>query len=104
MTGEQPTITVTINAINGEPMLDMIATAVLFGVDADQLTTHIRQQSPGLADGVMFNAKFPGAWLKAGRRRASEARAATGSSDFLDVLRYWAMRDLGANVVLEVAP
>lgn len=44
-------------------------------------------------------ATMPPEWLRAGRRRTSEAAAATGSRELFDVLAYWAQRDLGAEIV-----
>ena len=74
--------------INGEPMMSADAMALLFGIDAKT----IRYQ-------LALSGVVPPEWLRAGRRRASEAAAATGSRDVFDVLRYWARRDLGAEIV-----
>lgn len=83
-----------IRDVDGEPMLTMDALSLMFGVGVELITAHTRRT---FAEGHVV---FPAAWLRAGRRRASEAAAATGSRDVLDVLTYWARRDHGAEIVL----
>ena len=82
------TYTVTITGLDGDdPKFDAAATVLLFGVTVEQ----IEAVSPG---------PIPADWIKAMRRRANEAFAATGGEDFLDILQYWARRDHGAELVL----
>lgn len=77
--------------VNGEPMMSADALALLFGLDAKRVRDYMTINAGGIA--------FPSEWLRAGRRRASEAAAATGSRDVFDVLAFWARRDLGAEIV-----
>jgi hypothetical protein len=83
--------------IDGEPMLSVDALSLLFGVDAELITAHSKRAT---ADG---RTPFPSAWLQAGRRRTSQAAAATGSRDLFDVLNYWAEHDRGMTVVFQDA-
>jgi hypothetical protein len=72
----------TIEVINGEPMLDVNAMSLLFGVAPDAITATLRE-----------NPAIPYEWVQAGRRRAREAMSRTGSDDLLDALSYWARQD-----------
>lgn len=83
--------TVLIRNIDGEPMLSADALSLLFGVTAEAITAHSTHPA----------TSFPRAWIKAGRRRTSEAAAATGSRDLLDVLAYWAKRDRDMVITVE---
>lgn len=80
-------VTVTVAEIGDEPMLDDRAMMLLFGVDPAAI------RALPTVDGA---ARIPREWVKRGRRRTREAQAATGSTDLLDVLQYWAERDHGA--------
>lgn len=75
------TITVHIRDVDGEPMFSLEGVELLFGVPAELITV---------------GTPFPQEWIKAGRRRAREAMAATGSDFVLDIMRYWAQKDHGA--------
>ncbi|MEB3034777.1 hypothetical protein [[Mycobacterium] nativiensis] len=83
--------------VNGEPMMSTDAMALLFGVPAETVASHL---GAALADTTGLTAvAMPPEWLRAGRRRTSEAAAATGSRELFAILAYWARRDLGAEVV-----
>lgn len=58
---------------------------ILFGVSADLINPEIPMRPE---------------WLDAGRRRAEEAAAATGTEDVFAALEYWAQKDFGAAVRL----
>ncbi|OBK82135.1 hypothetical protein A5649_09780 [Mycolicibacter heraklionensis] len=79
--------------IDGDPMLSAAALSLLFGVDEELVNAHSKRST------VNNRTPMPTAWIRAGRRRTSEAAAATGSRDLLDVLAYWARRDRGAEIV-----
>lgn len=79
--------------VNDEPMMSAAALSLLFGIDAQVIHDHM---SSSIAAGHL---RFPPEWLKAGRRRSSEAAAAIGSRNLFDILEYWARRDLGAEIV-----
>lgn len=81
------TVTVTVAELGDEPMLDDQAMMLLFGVDPAAI------RALPVVDGA---PRIPREWVKRGRRRTREAQAATGCTDLLDVLRYWADRDHGA--------
>lgn len=86
------TYTVTITDLDGDdPKLDGLGAALLYGVTVDQ----IKAIAPG---------PIPDAWVKASRRRANEALAATGGDDLLDILEYWARKDYDAELVLVGRP
>lgn len=76
------TITVRIRDINGEPMLDATGMGLMFGVKPEEIPT----------------GPFPAELIQQGRRRAGEAKAHTGRSDFESVVRYWARADHGADL------
>lgn len=80
--------TITVRMIGDEPMIDAAAMSLLFGIDADTI-------SATLSGGSLA---IPQLWLKAGRRRASEARAATGHSDMVSALEYWCRKDHGTEL------
>lgn len=46
-------------------------------------------------------ADLPKDWKRQGRRRSSEAKAATGSSNVVAALRYWAVKDYAADVEVD---
>lgn len=79
--------TVTVSDLDGEPKLDAPGGALLYGVTVDQITAI----APGLV---------PAEWIRAMRRRANEAFAATGGEDLLDILEYWARKEHQAELVL----
>lgn len=83
-----------IRDVDGEPMLSSDALSLLFGVGADLIKACSLKRT---RDGY---TSFPEAWLKAGRRRAKEAAAATGENDLFTILSYWAKRDRDAVIVL----
>lgn len=83
------TYRVTVTTINGEPMLDSAALALMFGVDAEAL-----RALPVVAGA----STIPTMWIKRGRRRTREAAARVGSNSFEDVLRYWARQDYDAEL------
>jgi hypothetical protein len=70
---------------NGEPMVSADGMALLFGVSVDKVR--------GIGGAI------PPLWIKAGRRRAREAMAATGRDDMCSALAYWARMDLGVEAV-----
>lgn len=82
---------------SGEPIFTAEAGELLFGIPAAEIRGGLTK---GMADGT---EPFPVGWLRAGRRRAAEARAATGDTGILAGLAYWAMRDFGATLKIEAA-
>jgi hypothetical protein len=87
------TTTCQITVIDGEPMLDATTMSLLFGVDPDTVTATLRA-----------DPKVPYEWIQAGRRRAREAMARTGSNSLIDALTYWARHDLGTDLRIEYLP
>lgn len=81
--------TITINELDGEPMLDAAGMALMFGVTAADV------QALKFFNGA---SRIPDEWVRRGRRRTREAAAHIGSSDFHDVLAYWAQRDHNAEL------
>lgn len=79
--------------VNGEPMVSSDGMALLFGVSPELVRAHSAKSTLG------SQTPIPDAWVKAGRRRAREAMAATGRDDMCSALAYWARRDLGVDVV-----
>ena len=77
------TITIRMRQLNGRPVIAAEGAALVFGIRADQIR-------PGVA--------FPRKWVKQGRRRSSEAKAHTGSSDLFRVMAYWAAKDHNAEI------
>lgn len=82
-------ISITVRDISGELMLDSQAMALAFGVDESAVC------ALPLVNGHM---RIPREWARRGKRRAKEAMAHTGSDLILDVLRYWAREDHGAEL------
>jgi|GEM_PF-2699013 hypothetical protein len=76
---------IQVRQIDGEPMIDNNATALLLGVDAELISAHYRRSGNGVNT-------LRDAWVQSARRRAREAMAHTGSESMLDALRYWAQR------------
>lgn len=76
-------------------MLSPDALGLLFGIDVELIKAHAKHNTRN------GHITVPAEWIKAGRRRASEAAAATGSRDMLDSLRYWAKRDHGAQITCQ---
>jgi hypothetical protein len=79
--------------VNGEPMVSSDGMALLFGVSVELVRAHSAKASYG------DRTPIPEAWIKAGRRRAREAMAASGRDDMCSALAYWAQKDLGVEVV-----
>jgi hypothetical protein len=65
--------------------------SLLMGVPAEEIRAHGRSAG----NGVMAP---PPNWVSAGRRRAKEAQAHTGSDDMVSGLKYWAQKDHGARL------
>lgn len=86
---------VLIRVVDGAPVFTAEAGALLFGIPAEDIAGGM---TPGMVDGT---ESFPPEWLRAGRRRAAEARAATGDDGVIAGLIYWAKRDLGVELVIE---
>lgn len=81
--------TVTISGLDGpDPKFDAAAAVLLFGVTVDQIKA------------AAAAGPTPAEWIKAMRRRANEAFAATGGEDLLDILEYWARVEHQAELVL----
>jgi hypothetical protein len=99
-----PTFTVKIRAVDGTELIDSDTMALMLGVDAHLIDEHLIRRPGLLEDGNYFNAYLPHGWIKQGRRRTREAAAATGSNDILSVLSYWAQRDLGATIAIQLIP
>jgi hypothetical protein len=90
-------MTVLIKMIDGEPVLSADALSLMFGVPTELILAHTAGATH-VVPGRVAHASLPEEWLRAGRRRAGEARAATGSSHLVDGLEYWAAK-LGAKLV-----
>jgi hypothetical protein len=88
---DKPTMLIT--EVNGVEVMSADALALLFGVPADAITEYLRRNI------INDMTAFPAEWLKAGKRRVKEASAATGTNQLLEILEYWADRDLGAVIV-----
>ena len=71
--------------VTGEPMLSADGMALLFGVPADEIRAHAREHGNG-------PDALPDAWARQGRRRAAEARAATGDDSMHAALMYYAQQ------------
>jgi tryptophan 2,3-dioxygenase len=69
---------------DGDPRWSVLAVSLLTGKPPEQIDPY----APLSAD-----------WSKDARRRISEAEAATGSERLGDILRYWALRELGIDVL-----
>jgi hypothetical protein len=82
-------ITIHVTEVNGEPMIDSECMALMFGVTAADV------RALPFADGC---SRIPREWIKRGRRRTREAAAATGSAELLDILKFWAHKDHGAEL------
>ncbi|MDQ1305870.1 MAG: hypothetical protein QG671_1702 [Actinomycetota bacterium] len=81
--------TVTVTGLDGpDPKFDAAGGALLFGVTVDQIKA------------AAAAGPTPAEWIKAMRRRANEAFAATGGEDLLDILEYWARVEHQAELVL----
>lgn len=74
-----------IDPATGEVMLSADGMALLFGVPADEIRAHAREHGN---DPVAL----PDAWARHGRRRAAEARAATGDDSMHAALMYYAQQ------------
>ena len=76
------------------PVLGVEGLSILTGVTEDEL--RLRSM---LAEGDLDTRTWMlPEWWKAGRRRAREAMAATGSDALVNAIRYWAAREHGADV------
>lgn len=78
-----------IDPATGEPLIAPAGMALLLGIPAADIRAHAREHgnSP---------EALPKEWAQQGRRRAAEARAATGDDSMLSALIYFATRDGGA--------
>jgi hypothetical protein len=88
---DKPTMLIT--EVNGTSVMSADALSLLFGVPADDIVDHMKHN---IIDDM---TRFPAPWLKAGKRRVKEASAATGVNGLLEILEYWAARDLDAVIV-----
>lgn len=88
---DKPTMLITEH--NGVEVMSTDALSLLFGVPADAITAHMKSHI------IHDMTAFPAEWLKAGKRRVKEASASTGTNQLLEILEYWADRDLGAVLV-----
>jgi hypothetical protein len=79
--------------VDGEPMVSADGMALLFGISVELVRAHSAKVTCG------GSTPIPDAWLKAGRRRAREAMAATGCEDMCSSLTYWAQKDFGVDVL-----
>lgn len=82
---------VIIKTFHGDPMASPDVMSLLFGIAPEQITAQLQD-----------HLSIPAAWIQAGRRRASEAAAHTGSRELVDFLRYWGARE-GVTIMVEVA-
>lgn len=85
------TVVIRIATDGGEPLLDPTALGLLFGIAPETIRAQAHYDSDGYA-------WFRPEWIRAGRRRAREAAARTGSDDMAAVLEYWARQDHGAEL------
>ena len=85
-------LTLTVKVLNGEPMIDETALSLLFGVDEELVAAQGRRDT---ANGYRT---LPAEWLRAGRRRARESAAHTGSNGMVSSLTYWVRKDRGAEL------
>lgn len=85
------TLTIRVAGSLDDPQLPAEALSLLLGVPVDDLRAHALVSGTGVMT-------LPPQWLRAGRQRASEARAHTGSSDMVSGLQYWAEKDHGARL------
>jgi hypothetical protein len=85
---------VLITEVDGVEVMSCEALSLLFGVTPEEIAEYLKSH---IVDGM---TAFPADWLKAGRRRISEAAAATGERELLRVLAYWGRRDRNAEIVL----
>lgn len=69
----------------GEVMLSADGMALLLGVPADEIREHTREHGND-------PDALPDAWARQGRRRAAEARAATGDDSMHAALMYYAQQ------------
>lgn len=80
-------------------LVKVTADGPLYSPEAISLLTGIAAEAVR-AERVTTIDELPVEWLKAGRRRAAEARAVTGTADGLTGLRYWAAQEF--NVELQM--
>lgn len=64
------------------------------GVPVGEIRDHMADQN----DGQIF---LRPQWVQDGRRRAREAQAHAGCDDIVGVMRYWAKKDLGVDLLIE---
>lgn len=69
------------------PLFTAAAMALFTGAPEAEIAAEIAGQ------GIASMDALPEEWVKAGRRRASEAAAVTGTRDGLTALRYWAAQE-----------
>jgi hypothetical protein len=61
------------------------------GVPVEDIRSHGHSEGTGVLT-------LPPEWIRAGRQRAKEAQAHTGSDAMVSGLEYWAMKDHGARL------
>lgn len=88
---DKPTILITEH--NGQDVMSADALALLWGVPPDEIAAYMKHHI------INDMTAFPAEWLKAGKRRVKEASAAVGTNQLLEILEYWAARDLDAIIV-----
>lgn len=72
--------------VDGEPMVSPKGVALLMGVTEDQV------RAVSIFRGADV-ANLPPEWVKAGLRRRKEYEAATGRTDMIGALEYWAAKE-----------
>jgi hypothetical protein len=82
-------MTALIAVVDGKQKISALAAALLMGIDLETVIELVERGDP-----------FPDEWMQAKRRRRKEAKAATGSDDFIVALEYWALKELGAQSVV----
>jgi hypothetical protein len=89
-------MSLVVKVVDGEPMIDTTAMSLLFGIPETAIAAHFNGNTLTL----------PAEWVRAGKRRAKEASARTGSDGLLPTLAYWAAEGYGATleIVYEATP
>ena len=91
----RPVIVIPMWDNGGEPIVGVEGMALLYGVPVDELRS---RATPGDFD----TTKLPLEIRKQGRRRTREAQAHTGIDSVQSALEYWADREHGADIKLEL--
>jgi hypothetical protein len=92
---QRPVIIIRLWDNNGEPILGAEGIALLYGTSVDELRA---LATPGDFDPTTLPLEL----RKQGRRRAREAVAATGIDSLQSCLEYWADREQGADIKLQL--